>query len=163
MDESKSRTQKKKEDRRLQQLGESLAALSPDQLDRIEMPETLREAVRFARGIKSRGARRRQFQYIGVLMRGIDASPVEAGLETLSRGDRLRNYIFKTIQDWRDRLAAGEMDLVEEILARCPDIERQRLTQLARNAKKEAEAGKGVKSSRMLFRYLSDHCADMEI
>lgn len=163
MDESKSRTQKKKEDRRLQRLGESLAALSPDQLDRIEMPETLREAVRFARRIKSRGARRRQFQYIGVLMREIDSGPIEAGLETLAQGDQLRNYAFKTIQDWRDRLAAGEMDLVEEILARCPDIERQRLTQLARNAKKEAEAEKGVKSSRMLFRYLSDHCADMEI
>jgi len=157
MDESKSRTQKKKEDRRLQQLGESLAALSPDQLDRIEMPETLREAVRFARGIKSRGARRRQFQYIGVLMRGIDASSIREGLVSIARGSMEKALEFKRIEDWRDRLAAGEMDLVEEILMKCPALERQRLTQLARNARKETTDGKGVRSRRMLFRYLAGH------
>jgi ribosomal 50S subunit-associated protein YjgA (DUF615 family) len=45
--------------------------------------------------------------------------------------------------------------LIEGILDNCPDAERQRLTQLARNARNEYEAGKGVKSSKILFRYLN--------
>ena len=44
----KSRTQKKKEDRALQKLGEELLAISEDQLAAIEMPEELAEAVEFA-------------------------------------------------------------------------------------------------------------------
>ena len=157
MDEDKSRTQQKKEDRRLQRLGESLAALSPEQLDRIEMPGELRNAVRSSQAINSRGAKRRQFQYIGALMRKIDPAPIQQALDLLARGDRASALAFQKIENWRDRLAAGEMDLVEEILADCPDLERQRLTQLARNAQKEVAAGKGVKSRRMLFRYLAEH------
>jgi ribosomal 50S subunit-associated protein YjgA (DUF615 family) len=45
--------------------------------------------------------------------------------------------------------------LIEEILNNCPDAERQRLTQLARNARNEYETGKGVKASKILFRYLN--------
>ncbi len=157
MDEPKSRTRKKKEDRALQQLGEALADLPPDQLDRIEMDDALRDAVRSVRRIKSREARRRQFQYIGALMRQIDIGPIQHALALLARGDREKALAFQRIERWRDRLAAGELDLVEEILAQCPDLERQRLTQLARNAMKETAAGRSVKSRRMLFRYLADH------
>lgn len=154
MNEAKSRTQKKKEDRRRQELGETLLALAPEQLDRIEMDEALREAIRFARRIKSHGAKRRQLQYIGVLMREIDVGPIQDALALLKQGDREKALAFQKIERWRDRLAAGDLCLVEEILAQCPNLERQRLTQLARNAKKETATGKGVKSRRMLFRYL---------
>lgn len=156
MDENKSRTWKKKEDRRLQQVGESLIELSLEQLDRLEMPEELRKAVRFARQTKTRGARRRHKQYIGALMRQIDAAPIKKGLELLARGDREKALAFQQIENWRDRLAAGETALVEDILEQRSDLERQRLTQLARNAQKEVTAGKGVKSRRMLFRYLAE-------
>jgi len=62
---------------------------------------------------------------------------------------------FKKIEKWRDELKEGNRVLIEEILDNCPDAERQRLTQLARNARNEYEAGKGVKSSKILFRYLN--------
>ncbi len=163
MDEEKSRTRKKNEDRQLQRLGEALVALSPELLDRMEMDDELRDAVRFARGTKRRGARRRQLQYIGALMRRIDPTPIQRDLELLAQGDREKALAFQQIENWRNRLAAGEMDLVEEILVHCPDIERQRLTQLARNAQKEVAAGKGVKSKRMLFRYLSGNCSGAPI
>jgi len=81
--ENKSRTRKKKEDRALQRLGEQLVTLPSGRLESLELPEELLEAVEFARKIKSRGARRRQIQYIGVLMRHIDPQPIRAALDHL--------------------------------------------------------------------------------
>jgi len=81
--EYKSRTRKKIEDRALQRLGEQLVAAPPARLKRMDLPDELRAAVEFARKIKRRGARRRQIQYIGVLMRHIDPQPIQAALDGL--------------------------------------------------------------------------------
>lgn len=79
--EYKSRTQKKKEAQALQRLGEQLVALPSGKLAAMELPDELLAAIEFARKIKSRGARRRQIQYIGVIMRNIDAQPIQTALE----------------------------------------------------------------------------------
>ena len=83
----KSRTQKKAEDRALQRLGEQLVALPHGQLQIMELPDELRTAIELARKIKSHGARRRQIQYIGVLMRHIDPQPIETALERIRSGN----------------------------------------------------------------------------
>ena len=86
----KSRTQKKNEDRALQRLGEQLVALPPNQLKVMELPDELLTAIELAHKIKSRGARRRQIQYIGALMRHIDPQPIEAALERIRTGNMLK-------------------------------------------------------------------------
>ncbi|MFN6961645.1 MAG: ribosome biogenesis factor YjgA, partial [Rhodocyclaceae bacterium] len=53
----------------LQALGEELVALTADQLKKIDLPETLFEAVRDCQRFTQHEARRRQLQYIGRLMR----------------------------------------------------------------------------------------------
>ena len=83
----KSRTRKKNEDRSLQRLGEQLVALPFVQLEAMELPGELLTAIEFARKIRSRGARRRQIQYIGVLMRHIDPKPIETALERIRSGN----------------------------------------------------------------------------
>ena len=45
----------------------------------------------------------------------------------------------KKIENWRDQLRSGNIELVNVILKVCPFADRQQLTQLARNAKKEFE------------------------
>jgi len=79
----KSRTRKKNEARALQRLGEQLVALPHGSLEALELPDELLTAIEFARKIKSRGARRRQIQYIGVLMRHIDPQTLETALELI--------------------------------------------------------------------------------
>jgi len=81
--EYKSRTQKKKEDRALQLLGEQLVKLPVDLLETMELPEELLEAIHLLHKIKSRSARRRQIQYIGALMRHIDPEPIKVALKRL--------------------------------------------------------------------------------
>ena len=153
-DDPKSRTQNKNEARALQKLGEQLVTLSSEQLESIDISNDLHNAVIIARKTKSHGARRRQLQYIGTLMRDIDPEPIQNALENIRLGDHQKVLAFKKIEKWRDELKEANRVLIEEILNSCPDAERQRLTQLARNAHKEYEAKKGVKSSRLLFRYL---------
>jgi ribosomal 50S subunit-associated protein YjgA (DUF615 family) len=56
----------------LQALGGQLVALSAAQLTRLDLPEALYEAVVAAQRIRAHGARTRQMQYIGKLMRQLD-------------------------------------------------------------------------------------------
>jgi ribosome-associated protein len=155
-DDGKSRTQAKNEDRALQVIGKQLVGLSSKQLANIYVPEELLEAVMVARKTKKRGAKRRQMQYIGRLMRNIDPEPIRNALENIRLGDLDKARSFHKIEQWRDAIKAGEEQVIEEVLASCPDAERQRLTQLARNASHDVQKGKGVKSSRVLFRYLKE-------
>ncbi len=150
----KSRTRLKNEDTALKMLGQELVDLSPEQLQHFDISDEILDAVRFARKITRHGARRRQIQRIRTLLRDADLESIQTSLETLKRGDDQRALAFKEIENWRDELKEGNLALIEEILRICPDAERQRLTQLARNANKEYLSGKGVKSSRILFRYL---------
>jgi ribosome-associated protein len=155
-DDVKSRTRAKNEDRALQKLGEELVGLPLAQLEKIDMPNELREAIGLARQTTAHGARNRQIKYIGGLLRQMDLANVRAALEDIRRGDYGKAMAFKQIETWRDALKQGNPALIDEILVCCPDAERQRLTQLVRNAKKEFEAEKGVTASRLLFRYLKE-------
>jgi ribosome-associated protein len=155
-DDYKSRTRAKNEDRSLQKLGEQLVGLSSAQLKKIDMPSELREAIGLARQTTAHAARNRQIKYIGGLMREMDLAPVRDALENIRRGDYEKAMAFKQIEAWRDALKEGNPGLIDEILVCCPDAQRQRLTQLVRNAKKEFEAEKGVTASRLLFRYLKE-------
>jgi len=87
-EERKSRTQKKIEDRKLQQLGEQLAAMPIAQVQDMELPEELIAAIEAAHSIKPKahGARRRQLQRIGAIMRHIDPEPIEAALARIRLG-----------------------------------------------------------------------------
>ncbi len=75
-----SKSQRKREALALQDLGATLVTLKPTQLEKIPLPEELREAVLAARQMTQRGARKRQLQYIGRLMREIDPEPIRAAL-----------------------------------------------------------------------------------
>ena len=69
-----SKSQRKREAHALQALGTQLVALPRTHLARMELPDALREAVVTAQGLRPHGARRRQLQYIGTLMRQLDAA-----------------------------------------------------------------------------------------
>jgi ribosome-associated protein len=67
-----SKSQRKRDAHALQALGSQLIALSAAQLARLALPEALHEAVVAAQRMRSHGARTRQMQYIGKLMRQLD-------------------------------------------------------------------------------------------
>ena len=154
--EYKSKTQIKKEMKALQKLGERLLDVSPEQLAKMDIPEDLREAVLFAKTIKSREARRRQVRYIGGLMREIDPEPIRQAFEAKDHQQQISTQAFHQLEQWRDELIAENDEVLEKLCQQFPEADRQRLRQLARNARKEQERENPPKSSRALFRYLRE-------
>lgn len=107
MTESKpSKSERKREQLELQQLGEQLIALSDAELASVPLDERLFEAVRAARTIKAHEALRRQRQYIGKLMRDIDPGPIRAELARLRADDMRQKKVFAQAEKWRDRITA---------------------------------------------------------
>ena len=98
----------------LQDLGEQLVGLTETQLRSMALEEKLHDAVVAAAGIKSRGALRRQYQFIGKLMRGVDAEPIRFALEALQQNERKEKRIFREAEYWRDRIVQGELGTLHE-------------------------------------------------
>lgn len=62
-------------------------ALPPAEIRRIALPKDVEEAVLACHGMRTREARRRQMQYIGVMMRHLDADVVADLLRVLDARD----------------------------------------------------------------------------
>ena len=80
-----SKSRRKRDAHALQALGVQLVALSAAQLARLDLPEALHEAVLAVQRMHAHGARTRQMQSIGTLMRQLEPgvlSRVRAALET---------------------------------------------------------------------------------
>ncbi len=144
--QGKSKTQVKKEAEALQKLGEELANLPRYKLERMELPQDLRQALIDAQSITSNIAGRRQRQYIGALMRGVDPEPIRRALLETDFALPLESETDEQIRVWLERLLTGKHDVMEEFLSICPGLERQRLRQLLRNITKEKPGNKPSKS-----------------
>ncbi len=81
--ERPSKSQRKRDMTELQQLGVRLVACKPDQLARLDLPEVLRDAILAAQRIHAHEGRRRQFQYIGRLMRDADTEAIRKAYEAM--------------------------------------------------------------------------------
>jgi ribosome-associated protein len=139
----------------LQDLGEELVALSSDQLKKIDLPDDLRDAVRDAQRFTQHEARRRQLQYIGKLMRSLDAAPIRAALDDIKGVSAAANARMHALERLRERFLADET-VIAEIAAQYPGADLQYLRQLRRNALKEQQLGKPPRAFRELFRTLRE-------
>ena len=83
--EGRGRSARKRASHELTRLGEELTALRPEQVAALTLPEQLEDAVVEARRLTSFGAKRRQAQFIGKLMRKLDEESVAAIRKALER------------------------------------------------------------------------------
>jgi ribosome-associated protein len=150
-DEFESKTKRKKDMLALQDLGKHLAELSPAHLGSITLPEDLKSAVLEARRLKSHEAKRRQLQYIGRLMRDVDAEPIRTQLEALEGQSAQASAAHKRLEGWRERLLADDGALTE-FATEHPGADLQALRALIRNARKEQKDGRPPRAYRELFR-----------
>ena len=154
-DERPSKTAVKRAMTELQDLGTELVALSVDQLKKIDLPGDLRDAVRAAQRITQHEAHRRQLQYIGKLMRSLDAEPIRAAIDDIKGISAAANARMHALERLRTRFLEDEK-VIGEIAAAHPDADLQHLRQLRRNTLKEQELGKPPRAFRELFRVLRE-------
>jgi ribosome-associated protein len=140
--DSPTRTERKHASDELQSLGDRLVDVPDDVLAGLPVSETLRDAVADARRMPSFGARRRQSQFIGKLMRRLDAddlSTVRAAVAAASAPTAVQTAQLHRAERWRDELIADD-DAFGRWLERHPDTDAQQLRALIRQARKDAVA-----------------------
>ncbi|VAW80192.1 UPF0307 protein YjgA [hydrothermal vent metagenome] len=152
-----SKSQLKRDASALQQLGKDLIEVPEADWTMLKLPDGLVAALGDAKRMPQRGARKRQLQYIGKLMRGIDPEPVQQYFEQRQLEARYQARKHHEREDWRDRMIAEGDTAIEHYLEAHPGADRQHLRQLVRQANKEQAASKPPKSSRALFRYIRDY------
>lgn len=150
-----SRTRKKQQVEELQKLGAALVELTPGQLDALELPALLLAAVREAQRITSHGARRRQLQYIGKLMRKVDPEPIRAALAAVAGQSAQARARQKRLESWRERLI-GDDTALTAFASEHPGADLQALRALIRNARKEIAGAKPPRAQRELFRLIRE-------
>lgn len=150
-----SKTQRKRASEALQDLGAALVELSSEQLVRMILPDAIRNAVVECRRITAHGARRRQLQYLGKLMRQTESEPIAQQLAEVKGESATAKARFHSLERWRDRLLEDATALSAWI-HQYPHSDVQQLRNLIRNVHRESAAGKPPKSSRELFRLLRE-------
>jgi ribosome-associated protein len=124
-------------------------------LDSLNLPETLVDAVREARRITSRGGGARQRQYIGKLMRDVDPEPIRAFLASRNKIDARETERFKRVEAWRERLIKEGLPALDELERWRPGLDRDEWSRRLSAARDEhARTGAIGAASRELFRAL---------
>jgi len=152
-----SKTKRKQEMHALQALGVALVELPLSQLDALVLPEPLAAAIREAHRITSHEGRRRHLQYIGKLMRSVDAEPIRNALDELQGRAATGRARHRRVEQWRDRLL-GDDDALTEFAREHAHADLQALRTLIRNARREIAGKREPHAQRALFRILRETC-----
>lgn len=155
-----SKSQRKRAAHASVDLGKRLTALGAQQLADLDLPEPLAEAVAQAQRMRPSGARKRQLQYIGKLLRGMDTTELQDQLSQQTHQQHQAQAQFHQLEDWRDRLLAEGDVVVSELVQHWPQCDVQHLRQLVRKARQERLANQTPRAARALFRYLRELMAD---
>ncbi|RZL57224.1 MAG: DUF615 domain-containing protein [Variovorax sp.] len=150
-----SKTDLKRESAELQKIGEDLLTLRAGLFDKLPLSEKLVDAVVEARRITNFEGRRRQMQFIGKLMRLLDAETldlVRAALDEQHSAPAAETASLHEAERWRDRLIA-EDDAFGTWIETYPATDSQQLRALIRQARKDIKAGKPGEAPRQAKAY----------
>ncbi len=154
-----SRSQQRRAALEVLTLGEKLVALTPAQLAKLPVPESLIPHIEESKRITSHIAHKRQLAFLAKQMRREDDATLDAIREAMdanSDGARREVAAIHRVEDWRARLLADGDSALSELLGDYPEADRQRLRQLIRNAKEERLKNKPPHAYRELFRELRE-------
>ena len=148
---SKSEIKRDAED--LKQLGEKLVNLTKANLTKVPLDDSLKDAIELAQRLQKE-ARRRQLQYIGKLLRSIDAEPIREALEKIENKHNQQQAMLHKLEILRDELIAKGDTALTDLLNEHPSADRQHLRNLIRAAQKEKEQNKPSKAYREIYQIL---------
>lgn len=150
-----NKTQLKREMRALNELGKELTNLPDHALKKVDLSDELRSEILAARRM-AKGALQRQLRRIASLLQHQDAEAIRLQLERQKLPSKQQTAELHELERWRDQLIAGNDQLLSELIDQYPQIDRQRIRQLVRNAQQEIQRQKPPKSARALFQYLAE-------
>ena len=148
-----SKTKQKKQMEELQNIGKALVELPKDVLKKLDLPDYLRDEVLEAKNIPQNGAKRRQLQFIGKIMRNVDVGPIRAQLEEIKQPSAQKVKLLHAAESWRERMINGENGL-KEFVKLYPKTDSNNLKVLIVSCR-ETMNSKSKTSYRDLFKVIS--------
>ena len=115
-----SRSAKKRESLALQALGEELSRLSPQEVQALDLPPDLAEALALYARLRDHEGRRRQMQFIGRLMREADTAPIRAALDQRKETSAAATAALHRAEQWRERLLEAPEAELDDLLRSLP-------------------------------------------
>lgn len=138
-----SKTELKAQSTELQKLGVQLCDLPRNRWEPLDLPARLADALDHLAQITDFEAQRRQRQFVGKLMRKLDASEIEAIRALLERerlGSRTTTENLHQVETWRTRLLHDD-DAMTEWARQFPQSDLARIRALIRQARRDAKTG----------------------
>lgn len=139
----------------LQDLGKEMTKLSPEQLQKVGLPEDVYVEIIEYRRMKSFGAQRRQLQLIGKKMRDLDPAAVREAIDRATGESKAAVALHHRCERLRDQMLEDD-GAVKKFIDEHPDIDIQGLRQMVRTARKERELQKPLKNYRALYQLLHE-------
>ena len=155
-----SRTQQRREALAVLTLASQLVELAPSRLAKLDLPDDVRREIDITRRITAHGARKRQMAYLAKVMRRFgddDFAAVRGELGENREKQRQDTAAMHRLEAIRDRLVAGDDDALSELIGEYPQVDRQRLRSLLRQARLERETpNKPPRAYREIFQLLKE-------
>jgi ribosome-associated protein len=155
-----SRTQQRREALAVLVLAQQLVELPPSRLAKLALPEDVRREIDITRRISSHGAKKRQLAFLAKVMRRYgeeDFAAVHAELGENRDKQRQETAAMHRLEAMRDRLVAEDEAALSELIAEHPQVDRQHLRSLVRQARIEKDTpNKPPRAYREIFQLLKD-------
>ena len=151
-----SRAELKRDAKELHELGADIAALGKKQRNSIPLDDELFEAMELADRLKQKTeAYRRHLNYIAKLLRlATNLDDITKAYNIIKNKHAQGNVLFHKLEHLRDELIEVGDNKINELVSEHQELDRQRLRQLVRQAKKEKAAEKPAKAYREIFQCL---------
>ncbi|WP_257512226.1 ribosome biogenesis factor YjgA [Limnobacter parvus] len=137
----------------LQDLGKTLCEMPFDKVKRAPIGERLLIEIAEFHKCKSFGAKKRQMQFIGKLMRDEEHEEVQAWVNGETVEQKLKVLHLHAAEQWRDRLIE-DPGLLATFIESYPAAARENLNPIIRQAVQERAAKKAPRNFRQLFQII---------
>jgi ribosome-associated protein len=155
-----SRTQQRREALAVLALASQLVAMQPSRLAKLDLPDDVRDEIARTRSITAHIAHKRQLAFLAKVMRRYDDEAFDAVRAELGENrekQRQENAAMHRLEATRERLISEDETALSELINEHPQIDRQHLRSLIRQARLEKETpNKPPRAYREIFQLLKD-------
>ena len=156
-----SKTELKQEVLELKEFAGKLVKLSKSQRQKLSASDELHDAFKLADKIANKpDALRRHLQFMAKLLRDEALDTLKLEYQKITSPGQENDAAMQTVESWRSSLLADGDEAINKLLEEAPNLERQKLRQLVRQANKELAKEKPGKSHKELFQYVKSGIAN---
>lgn len=148
-----SKSQLKRIQNELQDLGKEMTKFGDETLSKIGLPEEVLVEIQEFRKMRTFGAQRRQLQLIGKKMRDLDPAAVREAINHATGASQAAVALLHRCESLREQLIESDETLTKFVNS-TPNIDIPKLRTLIRNSRKEREQQKPPKNQRELYHYI---------